>query len=525
MRWTQKDGVIEMAYRFFRPRKAVPDKIKFAMVLTFIVSLLAGIADNLAVISIHSATRDHHKATVPKASSQILNAGVLPAFVGWSTSIPYRSDVVDAMTRMINDTKNIPDAVADQRYTPKLYPYEIGCDSLNLQLRLQNGSDLTFPTTGGCATARLFMQSNFDPDFSTLRVTNTSENRLSITVEGTSLVPDILSGINTVPLLVKDNIKCGTADKSLDVFVPANRLTSLPQTLVTKCVFSSGEVRVISLSTIKFAPMGPELFRGTAKITLDGYDELLQAMEFALRNATYASNSTMFLEVRSNSTSIDAVSCYSLKIVFLNINGLSCLYMNINMLILKQQDINVDITNARGGRPYSMQPNITLAMAIRHIPEIKLMSPERTPISMMKSASLAAAQYMASLGQNFYADYAEEQLYVVFDVADIEKGLLIPDWLVAVVCTLTGLCLLLWIWTKNYLDSMYTSSMYNVVSKSIKRKSPVIMRSKINPLQVGDCLIVPNNGDDNDNDSKSGSSSDNNTHRDRSETMAEEIFQ
>ncbi|KAF9994683.1 hypothetical protein BGZ80_007748, partial [Entomortierella chlamydospora] len=420
---------------------------------------------------------------------------------------------------------NIPGAVAGQRYTPKSYPYVTGCDSMNLDLLLNADSDLTFPISGGCATAGIAFSSNFIPNISTVRVANTSENRLSITVDGTNATPDILSMISPAPFLIKDGFMCGTADDSIDVFIPTNRLTSLPQTLVTKCVLPSGEVRVISLSTIKFSPTGPEVFRAVTETILDGYDELLQAMEFALGNAAYASTCTMFLEVKSNNSSIDAVSCYSLKSQLLNTNGLSCVYFNINMLILEQQEISLDITNAREGMPLQLQPNITLAMAIRHVPKISLTALERTPISMMKGASLAAAQYMASLGQNVYADYLEEQLYVVFDVADIEEGLLIPDWLVAVVCTLTGLCFLLWGWTKKYLDIVYTSSLYGIVSKSIKGESHVIMRSKINPLQVDDRHIVPDNDDDNDNDTRSDGYNGNDTHSDFAETMAERIPQ
>ncbi|KAF9173157.1 hypothetical protein BGX21_000638 [Mortierella sp. AD011] len=523
MRWTQNDGFIEMTFRFFHSYKAVPNKIKFAMMLTLIVSLLASVADNLFVIPIHATTRDNYKTTVTKASSQILSANILSGFGGWSTSIPYRSDIVGAMTNMISNTKNIPDAVAGQRYTPKSYPYVIGCDSLNLNLRIISDNGLTFPVSGGCATAGIAFSSNFIPDISTVRVTNTSENRLSITVEGITGTPTTLSTISSAPFLVKDGLMCGTADDSVDVFTPTNRLTSAPQTLVTKCVLPSGEIRVISLSTIKFSSMGPEVFRATTETILDGYDELLQAMEFALGSATYASTCTMFLEVKFNNSSIDVVSCYSLKSQLLNINGLSCAYFNINMLILEQQEINVDITNAREGIPLQLQPNIALAMAIRHVPKINPTALERTPISMMKGASLAAAQYMASLGQNVYADYLEGQLYVVFDVADIEEGLMIPDWLVAVVCTLAGLCILLWGWTKKYLDSMYTSSLYSIVSESIKGESHVILRSRINPLQIDDRLIVPDDDDGNDDDARSDGYNDNDTHSDFAETMAERI--
>ncbi|KAF9984844.1 hypothetical protein BGZ79_005542, partial [Entomortierella chlamydospora] len=258
----------------------------------------------------------------------------------------------------------------------------------------------------GCATAGIAFSSNFIPNISTVRVANTSENRLSITVDGTNATPDILSMISPAPFLIKDGFMCGTADDSIDIDVPPTNLSDKMRPSVWR---------------------RPEVFRAVTETILDGYDELLQAMEFALGNAAYASTCTMFLEVKSNNSSIDAVSCYSLKSQLLNTNGLSCVYFNINMLILEQQEISLDITNAREGMPLQLQPNITLAMAIRHVPKISLTALERTPISMMKGASLAAAQYMASLGQNVYADYLEEQLYVVFDVADIEEGLLIPD--------------------------------------------------------------------------------------------------
>ncbi|KAF9352071.1 hypothetical protein BGX26_010028 [Mortierella sp. AD094] len=407
------------------------------------------------------------------------------------------------MANMINSTKNIPDAALGQRYTPKLYPYEIGCNKLNIQLLDINFSNLTFPRTDGCAAAGFALSSSFDADYSTLKTANVSENRVSLTVDGVSQNFLFLDGLSVYAILSKDNTTCHTADVTDDYFSPLDlsdlfsNLMSYPKTTVTKCVLQSGEVKVISLSTTRFMSSSAAQFRVSADAVFDEYDELLQSMGSAVGNAAYASNSTMFLEVRSNNTSIDSVSCYSFKDVETIL--LSCVYLNINMLILKQQEINVDITNARDGREFSIQPKYTTAMAIRHIPKMPHSLPENTPISMMKNATLAAAQYMASLGQNFYADYAEEQLYVVFDVADIEEGLEIPDWLVAVVIALAVSSFSLWAWTMKSLESIFTNSMYDVVSKSIKGVSPVIMRSKINPLQVDACLVIPNNNNLNDN--------------------------
>ncbi|KAF9321028.1 hypothetical protein BG006_002687 [Podila minutissima] len=165
---------------------------------------------------------------------------------------------------------------------------------------------------------------------------------------------------------------------------------------------------------------------------------------------------------------------------------------------MEPQEINIPIAEARGGKPFPDPPGTSIAMTIEHIPTLHSGVPQPVSMSAMKNATFEAAHYLASLGQNFYADYVEEQLYVLFDTMDPYQGFRVPDWLLISVTATMAVCLCLWALTNILLDVRYTSSLYKVVSMQLSPQigvsAPMLIRSKFEPFEFEDIPVVAVNG-------------------------------
>ncbi|KAF9199184.1 hypothetical protein BGZ49_010741 [Haplosporangium sp. Z 27] len=123
------------------------------------------------------------------------------------------------------------------------------------------------------------------------------------------------------------------------------------------------------------------------------------------------------------------------------------------------------------------------------------------PISMdqIRNSTTEAARYMASLGQNFYADYDESQLYVIFDTMDIVEGFQMPYWLFLTIFICMGVFLVLFGLTEWLMDGLYTSSLYAAVSKEVVSQmpsdlilgTPMLLKSQLGPIKLGGYAVTP----------------------------------
>ncbi|KAF9080151.1 hypothetical protein BGX23_002573 [Mortierella sp. AD031] len=314
---------------------------------------------------------------------------------------------------MINDTKNIPEAVIGRVYTPRTSEYEVACDQFDLYAF--NASNLLL-SNSGCTVAQYLPLGGNNIDFN--------------------------------------------------------------------------KARVVNLSKVKN-------FRNVSTAVFGEYGDLLQAMEASIKNTTATSNSTLFMELKVHGSFIEAVVCSSFEYPDPGVISMSCIYNNVNMFILKQQEINNLIVKARGGRTFPYPPVTSIAMTIEHIVALHNGVPQPVSMSTMKNVTYEAAQYLASLGQNFYPDYAEEQLYVLFDTTDPRQGFKIPEWLLISMAATMIVCFCLWAMTKVLLGVRYTSSLYKVVSMQLSPhteiSAPMLIRSKFEPFEFEDIPVVPVN--------------------------------
>ncbi|KAF9116671.1 hypothetical protein BGW39_002671 [Mortierella sp. 14UC] len=397
------------------------------------------------------------------------------------------------MAKMINDTKNIPEAVIGRVYTPRTFEYEVACDQFDLYAL--NESNILFPNSG-CTVAQYLPYNGKSIDFNKARVVNLSKGRWSISAPAPSDSMFIL--VQTQKSIFVGGRICalGNTEPRVASYIKPG-LMSLPTTVTTKCVYPTGEISVLSASTVPFSFSTVKNFRNVSTAVFGEYGDLLQAMEASINNTTATSNSTLFMELKVHGSFIEAVVCSSFEYPDPGVISMSCIYNNVNMFIVKQQEINTLIVKARGDRPFPYPPGTSIAMTIEHIVALHNGVPQPISMSTMKNVTYEAAQYLASLGQNFYPDYAEEQLYVLFDTMDPRQGFKIPEWLLISMVAAMIVCFCLWAITKVLLGVRYTSSLYKVVSMQLSPhteiSAPMLIRSKFEPFEFEDIPVVPAN--------------------------------
>ncbi|KAK5809556.1 hypothetical protein F5H01DRAFT_395263, partial [Linnemannia elongata] len=494
IRWTCQGGYPEMLNSLYNSWKSVPKSIKVAMVFTILASLVASLADKGAVYFIVPSVRPIVADSVVVKSPQFSMSGYDNSFAGWSGSIHHGTDIVDAMAKMINDAKNTSEVVNGRLYTPRTSKYEIACDHFDLDAIDVNRKRLIF--NSGCAVAEYSILGVFDPDFSKAKVVPVSKGRWSIRVPATS--PSMFSTAFTRP-----GIGVGTRICSLDgdplkvAYRLKPGLAALPRTTVTKCVYPTGEISVLSASVVPFSFSTVKNFRSVSTTVFGEYGDLFQAMEKSINNTTATSNSTVFVELKVHNSFIESVVCYSFEYPTSGAISMCCIYNNVNMFIMGQQEINTLIMKAYGSKPFPYPPNSSIAMTIEHTLALHNGVPQPVLMSTMKNATYEAANYMASLGQNFYPDFAEEQLYILFDTIDLQQGFNIPNWLLISVAVTMAVCLCLWAMRNVLLDDRYTSSLYKVVSMQlscqIEIPAPMLIRSKYEPFEFENIPVVPVN--------------------------------
>ncbi|KAF9114938.1 hypothetical protein BGW39_003223 [Mortierella sp. 14UC] len=491
IRWTRQGGYPEMLKSLYNSWKTIPKSTKVAMVITIFASLAASLADKGAAYFITLAERQINASFIMVNSPQFIpiSSGVLE-LSGWSTNIRYGANIVDAMVRMINDTSNIPDAAAGRIYIPQTYEYEIGCNQTTILALNYKAPQLRLRDSGCMEVYYFFPLPGRQLLFANATIVKRSNDRWSITVPITDM--QWLHEIAVTAVLHKNSTFLSTTNGfgRLNWNYLQDGITSLPETTTSKGVSPTGETIVLSISNIPFSTSTVQRFRNVSTAAFDNYNDLFQAMEASINNATLRSKTNMFTETRIVNSTIEALVCYSSSLP-----GLMCAYTIISIVSVKQQPLNSIIAGARQGRPLSQNPDFTIAMRIRHIITTVNGTRQSVSLSTMKNATSSAAYYLASLGQNFYMDWNASELYIIYDTRDTQSGLEIPFWLILCIAITMVVCLGFWAATEYFMDGRYTSSLHKNIAMRLaarlKSSAPLLMRSKIDPLEFEEVPIVP----------------------------------
>ncbi|KAG0009954.1 hypothetical protein BGZ80_001905, partial [Entomortierella chlamydospora] len=238
-------------------------------------------------------------------------------------------------------------------------------------------------------------------------------------------------------------------------------------------------------------------FSNISRMVVDEYDELFQAMEATLsKNNNTSGNSTFYTELKTGDGTYNSLNCLVAPNPLMNTTGyLICVYVIVDTIILERQDINPAIAATQGGRS-QYDPSLgTTIFAFSHVPSIEDGS-SQTSIAEVKKANAATASYLASLGQNLYVDWDQQQVTIIFDTTDAEDGLEIPRWLIICIPIIAAISAFLLGFTEYFLDVRYTSSLYKAIALPMRSRmnsfAPMLMRSKVGPIEFEGIPVVPN---------------------------------
>ncbi|KAF9987138.1 hypothetical protein BGZ75_001011 [Mortierella antarctica] len=492
IRWVRQGGYLELLSSVYNSWRRLPNSTKVALSLTICASLSASLADKGAAYFIAIADRQINPSFTLVNTSQFLpfTSGLLEPS-GWSVNIRHGADIVDAMARRINDTRNIPNAVPGRLYIPQTSAYE-GCSQLAVKALDFKIPQLRLVSTG-CMDVYFFMPSPyFEPLVANATVINRSSDRWSII---TPIIVDSqrVAEIPVVAMLQSNS----TVLTAMNDMVRMNwmqlkdGLTALPETVTSKGVSPAGQTLVLSISSTSFSTSTVQRFRNVSAAVFDNYNDMFEAMEASVNSATLQSTTNLFTEVKVSHSTIEMLACYSGQIP-----GLMCVYTIISTVVTKSKALDPIIVEARQGRPLSQSQGASFTVAMRILHTVASVNGTRQAISIstMKDATFAAAHYLALLGHNFYMDWNASQLYVIYDTADIETGLEVPLWLIWGIATIMLACLCFWAATEYFLDERCLGSLQKNIALSLGARltgsAPMVMRSKFDPLEFEDVPIL-----------------------------------
>ncbi|KAK5810137.1 hypothetical protein F5H01DRAFT_323350 [Linnemannia elongata] len=477
IRWIKQAGLLEM----------------YGLLVTFIggyalTGILLG-AKSFAVISTGERGLSHEVVE----SRQVIAISYVTTLPAWSIPISYNTSVDDALARAVNSTAAIPRASPTKRYRPHLSDYELACDQLNFKVVGKTGNDSLVLPNAGCATLTIFPPSSMDINLTGSYIVQESKSRAKMVVPGTNSIYNLPTGIVTeneltVRLKVNDKDYCVTRDKnSRPTFATKSGLSYPPSTVVTRCQLLSGEMVNLAVSGIRFNVPDPKEFHDIATSFFGTQDELVTSMEASVNNGILISQSTdrsaqvLIMEVKVMSTEVSALICVGSKLD--GVPRIVCVYGVAHSTITKPRSSNPDITQLfpENGN-LSVTPQVSIMMSLSHLPSVTvgMEKPTFAIPKVLKSSSIAA-DYFASLGQNYILYWEGSMLYIAYNTVEIIKGYEIPAGL---------FYLLIGYWV----EGQYKRSLYWQVAQSLatsqNKASPQLHRFDTKQLEFDDRRIV-----------------------------------
>ncbi|KAF9297886.1 hypothetical protein BGZ74_009607 [Mortierella antarctica] len=322
--------------------------------------------------------------------------------------------------------------------------------------------------------------------------------------------PESNLGFFTFPLTIiarvdYQNNKCLTGSTTRnDLAHNATGITVTPQTTATKCVFPSGHVTTISITSVRYSV--PD-FKSFGTISASVFQSsipnpLVSAMQDSVTDGTLSNltvdtlDTKSVMEIRFSGTKVDLLMCSSRRAGIGGNLYLSCIYSIVTTIIAEPQPMLPEIVGLRGAnKPFPVPPISSAMIAFDHLPVIGVNGSSSVfAVRPLLKESASVAQYLAALGQNFFIDWDDGALYTVFDTVDMQKGYEIPAGLFGAVVGIMTFCLILRIAAEVRLDVKYKGSMLWVLTKEMEshlgRPTPTLVQVNSDPLVMEGIALV-----------------------------------
>ncbi|KAF9573568.1 hypothetical protein EC968_008323 [Mortierella alpina] len=511
IRWVRQGGYIDMFKAISSSRRKLPGTIFTVLAATVFLNILISLADTGAKVLVKQATRQTNAAQEVIQTTPFIRTDVFADIEGWTTTVRGGGSIVNALSMTINNTRNILNAQLGRQYIPKQYPHESGCDRLNVFGVHPNHTHLQI-SNNGCANLSISFDNGFIANISRSYVTRRSEGRGTIVIPG-QYDTDFNLNFNTgaqcielaayVRIAMSDDRKCLTAITHRNSVVPAQSgLTSSPNTVVTKCLYPTGEIIALSATSIRFNVPDPQAFRKATSLIFEEQDDLLSGMEQSINEGLFSRltadvvDGIHVAEVKTSGTEFRALTCAARRASQNGTTYLMCSYTTVASVITKPQAMLPEISARRAGKPFAPYAFYTVAIAAKHLPTSNstgLSGPQFATTSIL-NASREAATYFASLGQNFHIDWTGGKILLIFATTDTQKGYEIPLWLFAVVIGLMAVSLALILVVEFSLEDKFKRSLHWMVSKELEpklgRRAPTLLRFRAEPPMLENARLA-----------------------------------
>ncbi|KAF9573572.1 hypothetical protein EC968_008327 [Mortierella alpina] len=327
----------------------------------------------------------------------------------------------------------------------------------------------------------------FDPNVSRSSVTRRSEDRGTVIIPGRydlqKIGGTVLTGAmhsdlaSLVRVYTPDGRGCYIADLSHDQVVPSQSgLTSPLMTAVTKCLYATGEIIALSSTSVRFSVPNLQSFRQVASSIFLQQDDLLLGMEQSISEGLFSKlapdvlDGIHIMEVKVIGTEVRSLTCAARRASHNGTTYLMCSYTTAAAVLTKPQSMLPDISARRAGKPYMPYGLYTVDIIAEHLPltQNSRLGQPRYSMSSVLNASIEAARYFASLGQNVNVDWMDRKIIFIFQTADPVKGYEIPLWLVAtVIASMVGSLALVLV-VEFSLEDKFKRSLHWMVSKELE---------------------------------------------------------
>ncbi|KAG0037523.1 hypothetical protein BGZ82_002388 [Podila clonocystis] len=524
IRWSRTGGLLEMIQLLWCSNRFVPRMSNAVLVSAIAVSFFT-LYVSIIITTMVSRTDMEGSSTVTKAfTTQLISMD--PSF--WTVYLRPKFTVEEALTAMLNDTRLNPNPNPRTRYTPRSFAYEDGCDESTVLITKNFTATIRVPskTTKCKAYILAIFGTNFDWEPKTVSL-RTIDSSTFMAIAAPFAKGNDTQAIETIepyliatrgnfnPMCARITISNRARDISLDF--PKDGMIALPKTHATKCQYGTNGSLVSSATFFLFAVGHMQDFDNITATILDDPTSLplLKPMNTAINEGAFTSptNSStlvMFTKIPSTTPDVHFFTCMSKYREEQGEMGLLCTYMLISFIIVNPQavdpiiaaDLNPDLEPLNFNNATNQ-----LDFTILHLPQAPESEKSLKTTPLFSSAHLIkatadATRYLASLGHNVHM-YKEpgsmvDHLYILYDAVELKDAYEISTAALAVVCALSGLFGLLWVFSEKILPTVYNSTLQKTIYKELNSKDesvPMLMSFTHDPLAFDGNQVVPNLND------------------------------
>ncbi|KAG0366318.1 hypothetical protein BGX24_003766, partial [Mortierella sp. AD032] len=452
-------------------------KVAWRPLLSLLATLIGSIALTGILVGgktcVTSSTGERNPSREVATSTQFIYGKALRELTSWSFSVQYEASIEDTLARALNNTKANPRASPTKRYRPRISDYEVACDRLDVRI-----NEALFLPNDGCATFTIYPATSLNFSTTTSYILQTSKGRAKAVLPLRAYEPMLPGMVAEISLLTrvkyKDQYPCSISDANTGL-LSATRVafTASPTTVLAKCQLLSGQLVIVSTTTIRFAVPNRQMFHSIATSIFGDQNELVSAMYDSVNNGALTDfladdwARMVIVEVKVVGAQLTALICVGSKQPGNTVPNIMCAYTISNTLITKPRPLDPDIAQMMSKKNLTTDSSlISTMMTLNHVPLVS----ENTPsyaVSKILNASSVVVTYVAYLGQNFIMDWDSSTMYIAYDTVDIVEGYDVPEWVFFLMVAVMIACFLFWAATESWVEDRYKRSLYWLVAKSL----------------------------------------------------------